>query len=600
MNTKTPDESSLSEDKTVVAPRKPQEVHTCPVCGTDNELGQLQKRDYRCSQCNLELAHLDYAPNGAIRGVFGWLLAVGDVVLDRYRIKSVLGKGGFGAAYLVDDLQLSGKRRALKEVPEMMFDEYETSLLSRLDHPAIPDIIERRVANGMVYLSLKFGGSRTLGSERKQYPDRRVPMEKLFPWMRQLCEVLVYLHSQDPPIIHRDLKPDNILLNEDERIMLVDFGIAKEAVPEAMTRTLGRAATYGFSPPEQVMGTGTDERSDIYALGATFYALLTGQNPPPAHERVAGAELLSPSQFVPDIPQEVEDAIIQSLELNVNHRQRSVREFALSLGGMESGISSRPTDAWGYTTGGAQTSPTANATKSARTTTAKQQRDPQGNDTVAPNSQRNAILALVGMVVALAAIGGVALYYYFAKPTPPTDTASQSSTKASLPPTQPAIPQAPSDTDQPATPVEPHPAQALTPTQKPDASPTQMEPSMPPVQAEPTITQPPVTPSSVQQPAEMPPSDKPPVAKPAEEPPTATQEPSAAKTTKARQPQSAPKVVQQPKAQPKERQVAPPPPKPKLVVKPRPAPVQRSVAKPSGGGSSPSWSIIPGGSRQTD
>ena len=99
-----PDEHPLDEDKTIVAPRKQQEVHICPACGADNALEQLQKREYRCGKCNLELAHLDYAPNGTIRGVFGWLLSTGDVVLDRYRIKSVLGKGGFGAAYLVDDL----------------------------------------------------------------------------------------------------------------------------------------------------------------------------------------------------------------------------------------------------------------------------------------------------------------------------------------------------------------------------------------------------------------------------------------------------------------------------------------------------------------
>jgi serine/threonine protein kinase len=249
MNAKTPDESLLAEDKTVVAPRKTQEVHVCPACGIANELEQLQKREYRCGKCNLELAHLDYAPNGSVRGVFGWLLAIGDVVLDRYKIKSVLGKGGFGAAYLVDDLQLSGKRRALKEVPEMLFDEYETSLLSRLDHPAIPDIIERRSANGMVYLSLKFGGNRTLGSERKQYPDRRVPQDKLFPWMRQLCEVLVYLHGQNPPIIHRDLKPDNILLNEDERIMLVDFGIAKESRAGSHDPDPGQGRDLRLQPP---------------------------------------------------------------------------------------------------------------------------------------------------------------------------------------------------------------------------------------------------------------------------------------------------------------------------------------------------------------
>jgi serine/threonine-protein kinase len=321
------------DDKTVSISSQEMETRLCPFCGKSNLVSVISQQSYACSHCQKELAHIDFAQNGSIRGIFGWLLAPGDEILDRYKIKSLLGKGGFGAAYLADDLHLSGKHRALKEVPEQLFDEYETSLLSKLDHPAIPDIIERKTVNGMVYLVLKFGGSRTLDSARKNYPDHRIPQHILLPWLRQLCDVLNYLHTQTPPIIHRDLKPGNILLDENERIMLIDFGIAKEAVPQTLTRTLGRAASMYFSPPEQVMGTGTDERADIYALGATFYALLTGQPPPAAHERVAGKELAPPSQLVPDVLPELENAILQALELNMNHRQQSIKEFALGLGG---------------------------------------------------------------------------------------------------------------------------------------------------------------------------------------------------------------------------------------------------------------------------
>jgi len=341
MNTDSLENTQIM-DNTVVPLNQAEELHLCPACGHANPMSALKLREYRCQQCKLELAHLDYTANGSIRGIFGWLLAVDAVIEGRYKIKSVLGKGGFGATYLVNDLRLSGKRRALKEVPKLLFDEYETSLLSKLDHPAIPDIIDHIDSEGMVYLVLKFGGSSTLGGERKRYPFNRIPQEILLPWMRQLCGVLIYLHKQTPPIIHRDLKPDNILLNEDERIMLIDFGIAKEAHPDKMTRTLGRAATMGFSPPEQVMGTGTDERADIYALGATFYALLTGQNPPAAHERVSGKELIPPSEYVPEVLPEVEEAIIQSLQVNMHHRQQTVKEFAIALGGMDWTEDSRP------------------------------------------------------------------------------------------------------------------------------------------------------------------------------------------------------------------------------------------------------------------
>ena len=324
------------------------ELHVCPACGTADGLDALAKREYRCSQCSLELAHLDIAANGVMRGIFGWLRGVGDIIENRYQVKSVLGKGGFGVTYLVEDLRLSGKRRAIKEVPELLFDEYETTLLSRLNHPSIPDIIDRSVVDGMVYLVLEFGGNRTLGGERKQYQGR-IPQAKLLPWMRQLCEALIYLHSQDPPIIHRDLKPDNILLDENGRIMLIDFGIAKESKPATMTRTIGRAATHGFSPPEQAMGTGTDERSDIYALAATFYALLTGENPPAAHERVAGQELVPPSQLVPDLSPQLEAAILQALNLNVNHRQQTMKEFSQALEAINLGDQNPVTHANEYT-----------------------------------------------------------------------------------------------------------------------------------------------------------------------------------------------------------------------------------------------------------
>ncbi|MER0169993.1 MAG: serine/threonine protein kinase [Nitrosomonas sp.] len=308
-----------------------QQFHTCAMCGAQTGEQQAIANDYKCPQCDYELAHLDVAANGAIRGIFGWLKETGAEIGGRYQVETVLGKGGFGATYLVTDQRVHGKRWALKEIPEMLFDEYEVSLLSQLDHAAIPIIVDRFTDGGMVYLVLKFGGTKTLATECRK--NQTIPYAQLKPWILQVANVLEYLHSRNPPIIHRDLKPENILIDDENRVMLIDFGIAKASVAASVTRTLGRAASHGFSPPEQVMGTGTDVRSDIYSFAATLYFALVGKTPVAAHERVAGALLQAPGELVSGIPPEVNAVIMKALSLNINERPQMVADFLKAFTG---------------------------------------------------------------------------------------------------------------------------------------------------------------------------------------------------------------------------------------------------------------------------
>lgn len=316
----------------------------CLKCGERQRVKKLIEHHYRCLYCNLETAHLDRAENGSIRGIFSWLRQQGEVVNDRYRVSSLLGRGGFAATYLVEDVHLNSKKRALKEIPKMLFNAHETNLLSRLNHPSIPDIVDQFSLNELIYLVLKFGGKRTLESERKKMGGQ-IPLDKLLPWMKQLCRVLDYLHSQSPPIIHRDLKPSNILLDENNLVTLIDFGIAKYAIDGQETRTLARAVTLGFSPPEQVGGTGTDFRSDIYAMAATFYTAATGIVPSPSHDRLAGKNLIEPSVLVTDFPIKLSNAIMKALDLNMNNRQPTIREFNAAFQFYsEPAFQSQPTD----------------------------------------------------------------------------------------------------------------------------------------------------------------------------------------------------------------------------------------------------------------
>jgi len=150
-------------------------IRVCPNCRTSSLEADLARQQYQCPQCGIEIAHLDTTPSGVTKGVLRWLRMPGDMVLDRYRVDKLLGKGGFAATYLVEDTRINGKRRALKEIPEALYDHTETEVLGRLNHPAILDITDRAQADGMIYLVLEFGGGRTLDTERKQ-KGGRIPL----------------------------------------------------------------------------------------------------------------------------------------------------------------------------------------------------------------------------------------------------------------------------------------------------------------------------------------------------------------------------------------------------------------------------------------
>ena len=221
----------------------------------------------------------------------------------RYQIVEPIARGGMGAVYLAEDMRLSGRLVAIKENLEITPDsrqqfEREAVILARLRHPNLPQVTDFFVeASGQQYLVMEYIPGQNLQQLLQQ--GGPLPVAEVLDISNAVMAALAYMHTwRDPksgqprPIIHRDVKPANIKRTPDGRIVLVDFGIAKVATDTA-TALSARALTPGYAPLEQYHG-GTDERSDIYALGATLYALLTGRTPPSATSLATGTPLPPP------------------------------------------------------------------------------------------------------------------------------------------------------------------------------------------------------------------------------------------------------------------------------------------------------------------
>src|SRR5512139_2338245 len=221
---------------------------------------------------------------------------------------------------------IPGVRSDVNDARRRQF-EREASVLASLHHPNIPGVVDHFVAaDGNQYLVMDY----IEGEDLAQVLVQKGPLSETeaIAWMGQVCNALGYLHRHNPPIVHRDVKPQNIKVTPKGQVFLVDFGIAKVGGSDSKTTRGALSVTPGFSPPEQYAMIGTDVRSDIYSLGATMYALLTGQVPPDSVSLQSGeAQLVPPRQMNAAISLAVQQAVLKAMETRRSDRTQTVTEF---------------------------------------------------------------------------------------------------------------------------------------------------------------------------------------------------------------------------------------------------------------------------------
>jgi tRNA A-37 threonylcarbamoyl transferase component Bud32 len=268
------------------------------------------------------------------------ILEEGILLQDRYRIVKMLGGGGMGQVYLVHDTRLADKPCAVKQLvpdPHLSPEERaqdeeqfrnEAAVLAHLSHENLPDVSDHFKEGGCFYLVMDYVEGETLAGKLEESPEG-IAQDTVLEWAAQLCDVLDYLHGQDPPVIFRDMKPNNVMLMPDGKIKLIDFGVVRLFDPSKGTDTV-KMGTAGYAPPEQYAGRGqTTPRSDIYALGATLYHLLTG-DAPIDHPFV----FTPPRQLRPSISQTLSDIVMRAVNMAPEDRFSSAKEMKQALQGV--------------------------------------------------------------------------------------------------------------------------------------------------------------------------------------------------------------------------------------------------------------------------
>jgi serine/threonine protein kinase len=265
----------------------------------------------------------------------GAKLELGSLLHNRYHIVEILGQGGMGSVYRAVDENL-GVDVAVKENLFTTEDyarqfRLEAVILANLRHAHLPRVTDHFViAEQGQYLIMDYID----GEDLRDRMERNGPIseEEAILIGAAMCDALQYLHTRNPSIIHRDLKPGNVRISKDGHIYLVDFGLAKLVKAGQATTTGARAMTPGYSPPEQYGTARTGPRTDIYSLGATLYAALTGTIPEDGLARaVDNVELVPLREYNPKVSRKLAAAIEKAMAVHPEDRFQSAQEFGQAL-----------------------------------------------------------------------------------------------------------------------------------------------------------------------------------------------------------------------------------------------------------------------------
>lgn len=271
------------------------------------------------------------------------MIAPQTLLQNRYLVIKQIGQGGMGAVYLATD-QRFGSTVALKET--FFTDatlrkafEREARLLNRLRHPALPNVSDHFLEDEGQFLVMEFITGEDL-SEMLKEQGGAFPIKEVLGWGDQLLDALDYLHTQDSPVIHRDIKPQNLKLTPRGQIILLDFGLAK-GTPLQVSQVTASGSVFGYSrnyaPIEQIQGTGTDTRSDLYSLAATLYHLMTGVTPPDALTRATSVLNGQPDPLRPanevhgQITPAVAQVLMRAMSQNAGQRPQTAASMRVAL-----------------------------------------------------------------------------------------------------------------------------------------------------------------------------------------------------------------------------------------------------------------------------
>jgi serine/threonine protein kinase len=270
-----------------------------------------------------------------------------------YEIDKVLGQGGFGITYQANDTRLN-RAVALKEFfPEGCWrkgstvvsagrwslatytdakDKFlqEGQALGQFNHPGIVRVFYYFEENNTAYMVMEYLQGKSLANLLKQRGGKMSEREAIF-YIEKIAQALETIHESQ--FLHQDIKPENVMLTEDDRVVLIDFGAARDfAIKNRHTKLFTTMLTPGYAPLEQYgQALKLGAFTDVYALGATLYHLLTGEVPTSAVERAAGVELKSIREFNSQVTPEIERAVWQAMAMEVRGRSQSVRDFVKLL-----------------------------------------------------------------------------------------------------------------------------------------------------------------------------------------------------------------------------------------------------------------------------